>query len=88
MQHEQLNDSEAALTPLVQQVVRATVGETLTSLGMDCSKPLELQKDMAFLRSWREGATGVQSKLGMVVLGTVVSGLLMLVGVGIKTWIR
>lgn len=47
------------------ETIRQTVRETLLALGLDAEDPTELQRDMAFLRSWR-GASEAVKRQGLV----------------------
>ncbi len=48
----------------VREIVRVTVKETLNELfmglGVDVKDPTEVQKDFAFVRSWRESSDAVK----------------------------
>jgi len=65
-----MTDSE--IDKLCQTVAEKTVNDTLLKLGMSIGDPLEFQKDMAFLRSWRQSSESVkrQSFITMTIVFT------------------
>lgn len=46
----------------VRKIVAEAVKETLTSLGIPADHPIKAQKDMQFLRQWRERPPQGRSK--------------------------
>lgn len=56
----------------VRAVVRETVNQTLTSLGVDGSSPLEVQQDLAWLRRTRRATGSVAGKVGAALVTLVV----------------
>lgn len=56
----------------IQRVVTLAVKETLTSVGLDCGHPTDMQKDMAFIRRMRTYSEQIGSKIVCVVVGAVV----------------
>jgi hypothetical protein len=46
----------------LRDVVKSTVLETFVTLGVDVTKPIEVQKDFAHLRRWRIGMDVGKSK--------------------------
>ena len=70
------------------QVIKDTVLEVLFQLGLssdDHEQIQELRKDFAYLRSWRLSMQAAQSKSVFVVISVVVSGLLAVLWLGIKS---
>lgn len=59
-----MSDTEA-------ETIRKAVHETLLALGLDVADPTELQKDMAFLRSWR-GASETVKRQGLLTATIIV----------------
>lgn len=47
----------------IREIVRDTVRETLTSLGVDVDNPLEVQRDFASLREHREMFASLRKKV-------------------------
>ena len=54
-------------------LIRETVHETLEALGMDVDDPLEVQQDLAWVRSAREGSESVKKKLVGSAILTIIS---------------
>jgi hypothetical protein len=71
---------------LVDSVVGKTVSTTLLQLGIDTSQPLELQKDMQYLRGWRENAQAMRGKVATAVVSALVTASLTLGVLGFKSW--
>jgi hypothetical protein len=66
-------------------LVRSTVEETLTSIGLDHKNPIELQKDFKSLREWREAMQEVRNKTLLTVIGILVMGLAAAIWIGLKS---
>lgn len=69
----------------LRQLMRETVTEALTKLGMDTSHPLEVQRDFQFVRDWRITTESVKGKAVLAAVGITVVGILSLVWLGIKS---
>lgn len=67
MQNRTMSDEE------LRQLVRSTVNETLLGLGLESSNPLALQRDLQFLRQWRQSTEAVRTKAMITVVGFVVT---------------
>ena len=61
-----------------------TVLDTLTKLGVDSAEPLETQKDMAHLRSWRRSTEAIKHKGLVTALGFIVAAIL---GLALKSFL-
>lgn len=68
----------------LKQVVSMAVEETLIRLGLDVGDPIEIQKDMAFLRGVRTTAADVQHKSFLAVVTLCVAGLAGVLWAGIR----
>ena len=62
----------------VKKIVAETVKETLTSLGVDMSEPLEVQRDMAHLRRWRGAVEKIPGHAVLTAIGILTAGVLAL----------
>jgi len=67
-------------------IVVVAVKETLVTLGVDASEPLEMQKDFQSLRTSRKSKEELGKKLRMFFLGAILSGIAGFVVVGFKMW--
>src|SRR5262245_45399286 len=74
----QMNEAE------VKRIVAEAVEETLTKLGFDVAKPMEAQKDMQFLREWRESAATVKKQSLITAVGVVTVGVLGLIWLAVR----
>jgi hypothetical protein len=68
----------------VKKIVAEAVAETLLTLGIDTTDPVELQKDMAHLRAWRESVATVKRQSLVTAVGIVIAGVLGLLWLGFK----
>ena len=63
------------------------VQEVFLRYGIDAGKPLEVQKDFAYLRQQRAAAEAVGPIVKRTVIGLAVTGLLALLVIGFQNWI-
>lgn len=68
----------------VKRVVAETVTQTLLTLGVDTNDPVELQKDLAHLRAWRESMETVRRQSLITAIGVITAGVLGLIWLAIK----
>ena len=74
--------------PDLEIVVELTVKKTLLELGLDTANPIELQRDFAHLRTWRQSVEEVKRKGFIAAVAIVLSGLLGLLWTAFKTSLR
>jgi len=60
-------------------IARATVREMLITLGADPDEPTELQRDFAFVRTWRLSTEAVERQGLLTAAGIIVTGVLGLI---------
>lgn len=75
----------------IRRVVRDTVRETLTTLGLDAHAPdavLDLQRDFAFLRRTRVGGEELARKTRLAAMGMALSGFAYLLWEGLRAALR
>jgi hypothetical protein len=68
----------------IKRIVEETVEATLLRLGVDLDDPIEVQRDMSFLRDWRTSTAAVKRHGIFVAVGTIVLALLGLVWLAIR----
>lgn len=68
----------------VRKIVAEAVRETLTSLGIPADSPIEVQKDMAHLRAWRESVAAVKRQGFLTAVGILTAGILGLIWMAVK----
>lgn len=68
----------------LKKIVAEAVAETLLKLGIDASDPVELQKDMAHLREWRESVGTIKRQSLITAIGIVTVGILGLIWAALK----
>ena len=69
---------------LDKRVISEAVKETLLHLGLDIDNPAELRKDFNHLRDWRESSESIKRHAISTIVGTLVTGGLALLFVGLK----
>ncbi|HET6406792.1 MAG TPA: hypothetical protein VFG14_02840 [Chthoniobacteraceae bacterium] len=68
----------------VKRIVAETVEQTLLTLGVDTEDPIELQKDLAHLRAWRESMETVRKQSLITAVGIIVAGVIGLIWLAMK----
>lgn len=68
----------------IRKIVAETVAETLTRMGIPVDDPIEVQKDMAHLRAWRESVATVKRQGIITAVGILTAGLLGILWLAIK----
>jgi hypothetical protein len=68
----------------LRQMIRETVQETFTTLGVAVDDPIEVQKDFQHLREWRQTSESIKSKGILAMAGILVSGLAAAAWLGVK----
>ncbi len=63
----------------LKKVVSEAVSDTLTRLGIEVDDPLKVQRDLQFLRRWRESSETVTLKGLTTAFALIVTGVLGLV---------
>jgi len=66
--------TKALINDAAEKAAEVTLTRTLTSLGVDMQNPLQVQRDMQFLRAMRETWASAKSKGILVALGLMVTG--------------
>ena len=71
----------------LRDVIRDTVDETLTRLGLETDDPREMQLDFAHLRSTRLTLEQAQKRGMLVLVGVFVTALITLIYLGFRDWL-
>jgi hypothetical protein len=64
------------------------VHETLTSLGIDQKDPLEVQRDLAWLRDLRRASASARAKAGAAIIGILLTAAAAAVWAGLRAVVR
>lgn len=80
--------TEDQVRRIASEAASQAVLETLTRLGLETDQPLEMQRDMQHLRTWRTSVEQVQSKGVLTVVGLAASGFIALVVVGFRDFFK
>jgi hypothetical protein len=79
--HEPVILTIQELRDLSKDVVR----ETLTAVGVDMTDLTEVQKDFAYLRTWRKTTESLHGKTLCAVLGMIIAGAMATLWLGIRS---
>ena len=81
MEKQNIVLSKDELKALAEDVVT----KTLTGLGFDTAHPLNVQRDLQYLRDWRHTTESIRGKAIVVAVGIAVVGLCGILWLGFKT---
>lgn len=84
MTKEELRDE---LERMLDKTIKKSVQETFCQLGMDTSKPTELQRDFMFLRDMRSTTESIRGKAVITGVGIMVSGIAAAIWLGFKAMV-
>jgi hypothetical protein len=73
---------------LIRETVQETVKTTLTEIGMDTRDPIQLQRDMSFLRDLRRARDSASAKALAVGVGILVTAALGALVLGVRDWLH
>lgn len=76
--------TKALIEQVAENAAEKAVAQTLRTIGIDPDHPLEAQRDMMHLRTWRITMEKVQSRGVLATLGFVMLGITVLIYIGIK----
>lgn len=68
----------------IRKIVAETVEQTLTRMGIQAADPLEVQRDMQHLRSWRVSTETIKRQGILTAVGIVTAGILGMIWLAIK----
>ena len=80
--------SRAEMMADVRSAMRDVMDDALRRLGVDPGDPIEMQRDMGFLREWRGTVAGVRKKGLMTAVGVLVAGALGALWLGLTALLR
>ena len=69
---------------IAKSAAKEALHEMFLALGVDTEDATEVQKDMAFIRSWRESSEAVKRQGMIAAIGVIVIGLLGLIWTALK----
>lgn len=73
----------------LRDIMREELHHAFRSIGIDPDDTLENQKDMVWLRAWRNAVTATGSRAGLTIVSILVTGLVGLVAVALgipRSW--
>jgi hypothetical protein len=80
--------SDVDVERIAEAAAEKAVEMLFAKLGIQSSDPFAMQRDMAFLREWRQTCELIRGK-GMVAMLTVsITGLIGLLVLGFKQWLQ
>lgn len=77
--------TKAEIKELIRDTVREAVPDALERVGFDTSRPMETQRDLAFLRDLRGANDSVKRHGLFVVIGILLSAAASLVWIGLRS---
>lgn len=69
---------------IAKAAAKEALHEMFMALGVDTDDATEVQKDMAFIRNWRESSEAVKRQGMIAAIGVIVIGLLGLIWTALK----
>lgn len=69
---------------IAKAAAKEALHEMFMALGVDTNDATEVQKDMAFIRQWRESSEAVKRRAMIAAIGVIVIGLLGLIWTALK----
>ena len=72
---------------IAHEAAEHAVQEVFLRYGIDAGKPLEVQKDFAYLRQQRAAAEAVGPVVKRTVIGLAVTGAVALLLIGVQNWL-
>lgn len=85
---EQLHVQVSMTPEEVREMIRQTVRETFTTLGVQVNDPIEVQKDFQHLREWRTTTDSIKKKGIMTMVGILITGAVAAAWLGIKALVN
>lgn len=80
-----------ALMPIVSDAIEPLLADAIAramiAVGVDTKAPIELQKDLAYLREWRRAMEEVRSKSIIAAATVMITGTLAMIALGIRHWL-
>lgn len=68
----------------IHRIAKVTVHEVLQMAGFDISNPQELQRDLQFIRAWRQSSEAVKRQGLLAVVTIILGGILGLIWLAVK----
>lgn len=71
----------------IKELVKDTVAETLTAMGVEVKDPMAMQRDLKAIRDWRLAVEAIKRKATLTAVGILVTGILAVFILGIRSWL-
>jgi hypothetical protein len=71
----------------IKNLVKETVTETLTAMGVEVKDPIAMQRDLKAIRDWRLAVEAIKRKATLTAVGIGVTGVLAVLVLGIRSWL-
>jgi len=68
----------------IEDIISKSVKQTLIQLGVDASNPMEMQRDLQYLRQWRIAGEEIRNKGLSAVVGVILIGICGLIWATLK----
>ena len=63
----------------LKKLISSTVEETLVRIGVETNNPMEVQRDLQHLRSWRQSIEAIKRQSMLAAIGVFTAGILALI---------
>lgn len=73
----------------IEEIVEKTIVQTFAKFGIDISTPekvIQFQDDLRYVREWRTSMTEVRRAGLMAAAGTIVTGVIAVIVLGLRQW--
>lgn len=87
MNQQERNDIKQLIREVIVESVPSVVDTTLERFGFNVDEPNTMQQDMAHLHRLRVGSEYIKTVTIKTCFGALVTGLLCIIGLGIKAWL-
>lgn len=77
-------EQDALTRAIAKEAAKQAVDELMTRLGIDNANPLDMQRDMQWLRDTRVGSEKIKEKGVLTLIGAAVLGGAAILWVGVK----
>lgn len=82
------SEQDALTRAIAKEAAKEAVDELMTRLGVDNASPLDMQRDMQWLRDTRVGSEKIKEKGVLTLIGAAVLGGVAILWLGIKQGIN
>lgn len=79
---------EKEIQRIIERATDNAVKNVLKNLGLDTSDQTKVQRDFIYLRDWRECVESIRAKGMLTVVTVAITGVLAVLLIGMKEWLK